>query len=162
MLWAALLALSACGRPDIQGEDPAKPTPVVGDVAPYRTALPLNEFMAHVMQHAGDGVWKWQGWIVDEKGERSLFPKNDAEWEEAESGALTLAEITNVLLVPGRRVAEPDWDKAVLAVRKVALQAAEAAEKKDADAFFAAGGALDEACDQCHVRYDPSFKTGRP
>jgi hypothetical protein len=89
---------------------------------------------------------------------RSLFPKNDKEWEEAESGARTLAEVTNLLLLPGRRVAEPAWDQAVEEVRKVALQAAAAAAKKDADAFFKAGGALDEACDVCHVQYDPTFK----
>jgi hypothetical protein len=85
-------------------------------------------------------------------------PKNDKDWEEAESGARTLAEVTNLLLLPGRRVAEPAWDHAVEEVRKVALQAAAAAEKKDADAFFKADGALDEACDVCHVQYDPTFK----
>ncbi|HWW63688.1 MAG TPA: hypothetical protein VNZ43_02925 [Sphingomonadaceae bacterium] len=130
-----------------------------GDDAPYYTALPLKEFMPHVMQYAGDGVWKRQGYIIDDKGEHSLFPKNDEEWEEAESASLTLAEITNVLLIPGRRVPEPAWDQAVAGVRKVALEAAAAAEKKDKDAFFKAGGDLDEACDVCHKQYDPTFKT---
>jgi len=136
----------------------ARSAPKTGDTAPYYTELPLNEFMPHVMQYAGDGVWKRQGYVIDEKGEHSLFPKNDQEWEDAESASLALAEMTNVLLIPGRRVPEPDWDKAVLEVRKVALQAAQAAEKKDPDAFFEAGGALDEACDVCHERYDPTFK----
>lgn len=136
----------------------AKAAAKSGDTAPYYTDLPLNEFMPHVMQYAGDGVWKRQGYVSDEKGEHSLFPKNDEEWEDAESASLALAEMTNTLLIPGRRVPEPDWDKAVIEVRKVALQAAKAAEQKDADAFFAAGGALDEACDVCHVRYDPTFK----
>jgi hypothetical protein len=136
----------------------AKAAPKTGETAPYYTDLPLKEFMPHVMQYAGDGVWKRQGYIVDEKGEHSLFPKNDEEWEDAESASLALAEMTNVLLIPGRRVPEPDWDKAVLEVRRVALQAAQAAEKKDPNAFFAAGGALDEACDVCHKRYDPTFK----
>lgn len=132
-----------------------------GDDAPYFTELPLSEFMPHVMQYAGDGVWKRQGYITDRNGTRSLFPKNDEEWEEAESGARTLAEITNVLLIPGRRVPDAAWDKAALAVRRVALQAADAAEKHDADAWFAAGGALDEACDECHTRFDPKFKPGQ-
>lgn len=182
---AALLVLAACGRhgsaeqatekerqaksgEQVQqaeeagqltpGERAAKQAASHEETAPYYTAIPLSEFMPHVMQYAGDGIWKHQGYVVDAQGEHSLFPKNDAEWEDAESGARTLAEVTNVLLVPGRRVPEPDWDKAVLAVRKVALKAADAAERKDADAFFAAGGELDEACDVCHVRYDPKFK----
>lgn len=130
----------------------------INDDAPYYTKLQLNEFMPHVMQYAGDGIWKHAGYIIDKNGEHSLFPKNDEEWEQAESGARTLAEVTNVLLIPGRRVPEKEWDQAVLGVRAVALRAADAAERKDADAFFKAGGDLDEACDVCHIRYDPKFK----
>ncbi len=183
---AMLLALAACGKsggsaeqanqaeqaqpaaPVQQAEATGQITPAEksaraaaassGDDAPYYTKLPLNEFMPHVMQYAGDGVWKHAGYIIDKDGEHSLYPKNDEELEEAESGARTLAEVSNVLLVPGRRVPEPDWDKAVLEVRRVALQAADAAEKHDKEAFFKAGGDLDEACDVCHVRYDPTFK----
>jgi hypothetical protein len=173
---AMLLALAACskpggtsdkaeaGNPDAGQMSPAEKAAraaagKTGDDAPYDTKLPLNEFMPHVMQYAGDGIWKRQGYITDKNGERSLFPKNDQEWEDAESASLALAEMTNVLLIPGRRVPDPKWDAAVLAVRKVAMQAAAAAEKKDPDAFFEAGGALDEACDVCHVQFDPSFKT---
>jgi len=130
--------------------------------APYYASLPLNELMPHVMQYAGEGIWKRQGYIVNETGEHSLFPKNDEEWEEAESGARTLAEVTNTLLIPGRRVPEADWDNAVIAVRTVALKAAAAAEKHDQKSWFALGGELDEACDACHIKYDPSFKNKKP
>jgi hypothetical protein len=128
------------------------------DNAPYFNSLPLKELMPHVMQYAGDGIWKRQGYVVNATGEHSLFPKNDQEWEDGESAARTLAEVTNTLLVPGRRVPEKNWDDAVIAVRKVALKAADAAEKHDAKAWFAAGSELDEACDVCHVQYDPTFK----
>lgn len=169
---AMLLAVAACSKPagesgrsaqagDADTVSPAEKAARAAkggrDDAPYYTALPMSEFMPHVMQYAGDGVWKRQGYINDKNGERSLFPKNDAEWEEAESAALALAEVTNVLLIPGRRVPDPAWDKAVAAVRVVALKAASAAEKKDADAWFAAGGELDVACDVCHARFDPKF-----
>ena len=130
------------------------------DNADYYIKLHLNEFMPHVMQYAGDGIWKRQGWIIDKDGEHSLFPKNDQEWEDAESAARTLAEVTNVLLIPGRRAPDPAWDDAVAAVRNVALEAADAAEKKDKDAWFRIGGELDEACDVCHKQFDPTFKNG--
>jgi len=132
-----------------------------GDAAPYYTDLQLAEFMPHVMQYAADGIWKRQGYVYDRAGLRSLFPKSDEEWEEAESGARTLAEITNVLLIPGRRVPDPRWDEAALGVRRVALQAADAAERKNPDAWFKAGGDLDEACDACHEKFDPSMAKGR-
>ena len=160
---AALLALAGCGKGGAAEQTPpaetaARAAPATGDDAPYYTKLPLSEFMPHVMQYAGDGIWKRQGYIMDKTGEHSLFPKNDEEWEAAESGARTLAEVTNVLLIPGRRVPDPEWDKAVEGVRRVALKAADAAEKHDKDGIFAAGGELDEACDACHVRFDPKFK----
>lgn len=156
-----LLALGGCSK---QGASDAQAASgneagASSDDAPYYAALPLNELMPHVMQYAGDGIWKRQGFITDKTGEHSLYPKNDAEWEDAESAARTLAEVTNTLLIPGRRVREPEWDRAVEVVRKVALQAADAAEKQDKAAFFKAGGDLDEACDMCHVRYDPTFKS---
>ena len=149
--------LGACSKPagkDGAAETAAKTT----DNAPYYASLPLNELMPHVMQYAGDGIWKRQGFRSDKSGVHSLFPQNDEEWEEAESAGRTLAEVTNTLLVPGRRVPEPAWDAAVVHVRTVALKAAAAAEKHDKDAFFAAGSELDQACDDCHVRYDPTFK----
>ncbi len=158
-LSATFLILTGCGRSGAS-EVPEKATqariPVAA--APYDTRLPMPEFMGHVMQHGGDGIWKWQGLVIDKDGEHSLYPKNIEDWEDAESGALTLAELTNLLLIPGRRIADPGWDASVAAVRKVALDAADAAEKQDKTAFLKAGSALDEACDSCHVRYDPNFK----
>lgn len=158
MLPMLLVAGCSGGAPAGSNNATAASETRTADNAPYFASLPLNELMPHVMQYAGDGIWKRQGYIVNATGEHSLFPKNDEEWEDAESGARTLAEVTNTLLVPGRRVPEADWDNAVLAVRKVALKAAAAAEKHDKEAWFAAGSELDEACDVCHVKYDPTFK----
>lgn len=155
------MMLAGCGSAEKSVQQIARAqgsvaAPTSGTV-PFDTRLPMGEFMAHVMQHAGNGVWKWQGLEIDKAGEHSLYPKNTQEWEDAESGALTLAEVTNLLLLPGRRVAEPEWDKSVADVRRIALNAAKAAEKQDKSAFLAAGSALDAACDACHVRYDPGF-----
>jgi len=163
MVWSAvLLALAGCQKASkLEGDEAVEARAALlgpSDAAPYDTHLPMAEFMGHVMQHAGDGIWKWQGIILDKAGEHSLYPKNDEEWEEAESGALSLAETTNLLLLPGRRVADPAWDKSVDAVRKIALEAAKAAEKHDKSAFMAAGSQLDDACDSCHIRFDSNFQ----
>lgn len=164
-LMVAVLLLSACGTKHSAG-NAAPPGGSSAITTAAREAshlpadfarLPMKEFMGHVMQHGGDGIWKWQGYINDGKGMRSLFPKNEEEWEEAESGALTLAEITNLLLMPGRRIDDPKWDAAVAGVRAVALKAAAAAEKHNAKAFFDAGGELDVACDNCHRQFIPDF-----
>ncbi len=170
-LLVATLLLSACGTRHAAG-NAATGTAEGNAAAPVAAAgseedgshlpkdfarLPMKEFMGHVMQNGGNGIWRWQGYINDKNGERSLFPKDDKDWEDAESGGLTLAELTNVLLMPGRRIDDPKWDAAVAGVRAVALKAAAAAEKHDKDAFFAAGGELDEACDDCHKQFIPNF-----
>lgn len=169
-LGAALLLLAACGtKPADNGNAAAAGNEskignyaiaqsVSADVLPAdANKLPIKEFMGHVMQFSAGNFWKWQGFVNDEKGERSLFPKTEQDWEDAESAGLTLAEITNILLLPGRRVADPRWDKAVALVRSVALKGAAAAEKHDKDALFAAGGELDEACESCHVNFVPNY-----
>lgn len=74
---------------------------------------------------------------------RSTITASATDWEDAESSARTLAETMNVLLIPGRRMNQPDWDKAVAGVRRIALQAADAAGKHDNRAFLVAGSALD-------------------
>lgn len=140
------------------GTQPAA-TPVaaggMSDTTPYHTELPMKQFMADVISHSANEIWKKQGYISDDKGVRSLFPKGDKEWKEAENAGFSLAEMTNVLLIPGRRVPEADWDKGVDDVRKAALKLAAIARKKDENAYMEAGLELNEACAGCHKRYAP-------
>lgn len=163
-LLTAMLLLSACGKQAGTGNEGNEAgldyaQQVSADVLPADMAkLPMKEFMGHVMQFGGDSIWKWQGFVTDATGEHALSPKNDKEWLEAESGALTLAELTNILLLPGRRIDDPEWDKAVARVRDVALRSAEAAKNKDYDKFFEIGGELDGACESCHIKFVPNFQ----
>lgn len=156
-----IILLAACGG----GHDAEKASREVASSAVtqrYSTELPMNELMAHVMQYSADGIWSHQGVIIDRDGEHSLFPKDDEEWEQAESASLTLAELTNVLLLPDRRMDGKQWGQSVDGVRKVALSAAKAAEKHDVTAFHAAGEALDAACEACHKIYSPGGQPGGP
>ena len=160
VLAAMLLALGGCSTAEPANDASVQAKPSGGTpagAAPFDASRPIQELMVHVVQHSADGIWERQGYVIDKDGEHSLFPKNTEEWEKAESAAQTLAEVTNTLLVPGRRVPEKEWDDAVLAVRKLAIEAAKAAEKQDKEAWFAAGSKLDAACDVCHERYDPRF-----
>jgi len=150
----ATLLLAACS-PAPEGNDADDRGEASAAADPVK--LPMKEFMAHVMQFAGDNVWKWQGSVTDASGERDLRPKTDKDWEDAESASLTLAEVTNMLLTADRRVDDPRWDAAVAKVRDVALREAAAAEKKDYDAYFEIGGELDAACESCHVHFAPGY-----
>jgi len=152
----ATLLLAACSPAPESGEaDGADGDAFSSAADPVQ--LPMDEFMAHVVQFSAANVWKWQGFVTDASGERDLSPKTDQDWEDAESASLTLAEVTNMLMTADRRVDDPRWDAAVAQVREVALKEAAAAEKKDYDAYFEAGGELDGACESCHVHFAPGF-----
>lgn len=144
---ALILLTSACSREANPWAEEAR--------NPFYTDRPMNELMHHVIDYTAEGIWKWEGWISDENGKRSLFPSNDEEWEQAESSAQTLSELTNVLLLPGRKVEDPRWADAVIEVRSAALDLAEAAKKQDQGRFFQMGGELDDACESCHRAFVP-------
>lgn len=153
------MSVSACGNGGTASQEersqPAKVATSQSAIASDQVDIPMKELMGHVMQFSAENVWNRQGYASDAQGERSLFPSTDEEWEEAESAGLTLAELTNVLLLPGRKVDDPRWDKAVAHVRSVALRAAKASESKDPKALFDAGSELDEACESCHSTFAP-------
>jgi len=123
-------------------------------MADLRTALPLKELMAHVIDYNAFSVWHKQGWVIDEDGEHELFPVDDAGWHEAESAALTVAEATNSLLLPGRpQDDDRRWVDDAHALYDAAMKAQAAAERKDKQAFFDAGGEMYVACVSCHSHY---------
>ncbi|EIZ81212.1 hypothetical protein WSK_0157 [Novosphingobium sp. Rr 2-17] len=123
---------------------------------PYYTGMPLNKLMSEVMSPAAHAIWGRMGYISDEKGTRSMFPQNAEGWQAMERSSLTLAELSNDLLIPGRRVPEPEWDKAAVALRVAALKTAEAVKRKNEDELMELSVQITEACESCHQRYDPT------
>jgi cytochrome c556 len=150
LAWAALaLALTACG-----GQTAEEPAAEAARPAEYKLQLPMKELMAHVIDPAADGIWLRQGWTVTDAGEVDLFPKTDEEWLAAENSAYTLAETANLLLLPGRPQDEdPAWQEFSHRLYDASLKAQAAAEAKDPDAFFDAGGEIFVVCRDCHEKY---------
>ena len=120
----------------------------------FKSALPVKELMGHVIDYNAFGVWHNQGWLLDDGGWHELFPTDDAGWLAAESAAISLAEASNLLLLPGR---PPDDDRRWVdyshALYDAAMKAQATAQKKDKQAFFDAGGEMYEACVTCHAHY---------
>jgi hypothetical protein len=159
----AALGLSSCERQAAPRAEPAPAAAQAGlDDQLYGAAkLPLNEFMAHVLEYNAMNVWKWQGFILNEKGKRTLEPKTPEEWEQAEGAALTLVELTEPLLhKPGPRDGKK-WRERVLEFRAAATDAAKAAEAQNVGAFEAAGDRLNVACMECHYAFAPFLERPR-
>lgn len=153
VLGLALVALVAACSPKV--ESPAASGPVTGAAqSNYRTQLPMKELMAHVIDNAADGIWLAQGWLINAEGTHELFPTTDDGWRYASNAAVTLAEASNLLLLPGRPADDDQrWVDATHALYDAAMRAHEMAEIRDKEAFFKAGSDIYEACTACHSHY---------
>lgn len=118
-------------------------------------------------------------------GVEHKMPRTDEEWESVEHGALTLLEASNLLLIPGRAVAEPGatadapdveldpvkvgqriaqdragWTAAVAGLHDSTQAVLSSIRKKDVQGLFDNGAAVYTACEACHRTFwFPEFAT---
>ena len=108
--------------------------------------------MDHVLTPAAMIVWRTNGFVNDANGDHDLAPQTDADWEQVVSGAATLAESTNALIIP-ERARDAAWNGFVLELATLAERAYQAAEKHDLKAISDVSDHLDAACSSCHQHY---------
>jgi hypothetical protein len=130
--------------------------PVRGDDAvpmpPFRAYVDMKTFMEHVLTPAATIIWRVNGVVIDAKGEHDLSPKSEADWEGVVSGAATLAEATNALMIP-QRSNDPQWIVYVQRLAAAANQAYVAAEARDLKSVAEVSDRLDGICAACHRYY---------
>jgi hypothetical protein len=144
---AALLFAGAAGLSPSLGEDVKPPT-----TPPYRAFVDMKTFMEHVLTPAATIVWSVNGIVIDQKGEHDLSPKTDAEWEKIVSGAATLAEATNALMIPERAL-DAEWNFYAQKLAEAADTAYVAAEAHDLKTISEVSDKLDGICASCHRHY---------
>src|SRR5207247_7267122 len=79
-----------------------------GPALPFVPHVDMKTFMEHVLTPAATIIWRSNGVIIDDKGEHDLSPKSEADWEQIVSGAATLAEATNALMI-SQRAQDQQW-----------------------------------------------------
>ena len=84
-------------------------------------------------------------------------PKTDNDWKLVQANALTLAETGNLLLMGSRAKDQTGWITRTQAMMDAAREAARAAESKNVNAVFNAGGKIYQACTGCHLQYIPNL-----
>jgi hypothetical protein len=168
-------ALASACAPRAETQAPAAAT--AAQLKPVASVLDL---MLGEIDPAADFLWESVATISTEKGIEERQPRTDAEWQAVRFRALNLIEAANLLMIEGRRIAHPgqqlsepagpgdftpeqsqaavDADRTTYlayarALQDTAMLTLAAIEKKDPDAMLAVGGALDEACEQCHVKF---------
>lgn len=142
LLASAMLA-GAAASPSM-GDDAAAP--------PFEPYVDMKTFMEHVLTPAAKIVWSVNGVVIDGKGEHDLSPKTDADWEVIVSGAATLAEATNALMIP-QRALDPEWNGYVKKLADAASKAYAAAEAHDLKKISEVSDQLDGICAACHRHY---------
>ena len=144
VVFAAAIIVGATVRASL-GED-ARRSP------PFQPYVDMKTFMEHVLTPAANIVWSVNGLVIDEKGEHDLSPKSDADWERIVSGAATLAEATNALMIP-QRARDPEWDVYAKNLAEAANKAYVAAEAHDLKTISEVSDRLDGICAACHRHY---------
>jgi len=167
---AAALAASCQSRPAEPAADPAAPQ--------YTTTATIKDIMLHIIDPAGDLVWDSVATVIDKEGMKETKPETDEDWFKVRSGVITLIEASNLLQIPGRKMARPGeksvapgvelepeemdalvakdragWNERAKALHDIALKVLEVVEAKDAQKLFDIGEDLDKACENCHRAY---------
>jgi len=126
---------------------------------PARSRLPLKEFMGHVFQRNAEQVWAWTAEEEDAQGSHSGRPVSDQDWENAESDALSLTELTYALEGSAATgLDDPAWRRHIASVRSAANASAHAADAHDYQGLLKAANALNAACVSCHLRFAPALE----
>jgi hypothetical protein len=144
VVFAAAIIAGATVRASI-GEDASRSPP-------FQPYVDMKTFMEHVLTPAAKAIWSVNGAVIDATGEHDLAPKSDAEWEEIVSGAATLAEATNALMIP-QRARDAEWNVYAKSLAEAASKAYVAAEAHDLKTISEVSDRLDGICAACHRHY---------
>jgi hypothetical protein len=169
VLAASLALTAACSSPQ-PASQPNEPE--------LLKTTTIKDIMDSMIDPSGDFVFESVQQISDEQGIREIAPRTDEEWQEVKRRGMILMEAPNLLVMPGRKVAQsgekaenPEVELAPEEIQKLidsdrpafinrartlqdaALQVIQATDAKDKDALFKAAEKIDEACENCHLQY---------
>jgi hypothetical protein len=148
-----------------------------GPAPPYTATATVKDIMVHMVDPAGDLIWDAVSTTVDAKGTHEIEPRTDEDWAKVRTGAITLAEASNLLMMP-RPVARageksiapgieleppemeeliskdrPGWYKRAADLREISVKVLDIVEKRDVKGLFDIGEPVDQACEGCHRQY---------
>ena len=165
LLASLLMTWSACTR-----ARPAEP-----DLAKSAT---IKDIMDALVDPSAEFLFESVAMVSDENGITEKAPHTDEEWKEVRRRVIALLEAPNLLVMNGRRVAQPgeksenpevelhpeqiqallDADRVrfidrARGLQDAAMMALKAVDTKDKNALFGACTQIDKACENCHLHY---------
>lgn len=133
--------------------------------SPFAAVADSRQLMLSVIEPAAEEYWDAVGVIMDEEGTRHIEPRTEEEWEAVENAAFVLAESGNLLLLEDRARGRDRWTAMSRSMIEIGRRAVAAAQARDPDAVFEAGGDVYLVCTGCHAVYAaetlrPSYDAG--
>jgi hypothetical protein len=181
---AGLVSTLGCAESPASGGDS-------GSTA-YRTTSTIKDIMDSVIDPSADFVWDSVQVVATLQGTEEHAPKTDDDWKAVRRHAISLVEASNLIVMPGRRIARPGekaddpnvdlppeeiqklvdadrdaWVRLAHGLHDAASQTLAAVDNRDVKALLAAGEVLDAACESCHKKYwypglNPGQAPGEP
>jgi cytochrome c556 len=174
----SVVSQSACTK---QETAPAARTAAAAPPAAGTPVATVKQIMKGIVDPSSAAIWDSVGTESGKNGLVEKAPKTDEEWAKVENSALLLAEVANLLRMPGRHMANPEeadkksvadapeltpaqieelvnkdratWDQKAEALQQTAVKAAAAARAHDKDGVLNVGEEIDTACENCHKIY---------
>jgi hypothetical protein len=144
----------------------------------YLITSSIREIMGSMVMPGANDLWNAVSSSVTAKGIEEKAPKTEQEWNDIRGKAITLIEASDLILIPGRHVAPPGavnkeptvnlapdviekmiteepaaWTMFAHAMHDAVTPALKAIEAKDPMALSDAGAAIDQACENCHLKF---------
>ena len=167
---AGAIVLSGCSAKPEATQPPAAPV--------FTPVLSVKELMENIVDPQADYVFDAVGSDVSPKGIVDIKPTTDEDWTKIQRGAYVLAESSNLLkmtrkmapdgvgnVAPGGPELTPSqieakvkenpalWNSHADTLRAEALKVIDIVRARDADKLLAAGSAIDQACEACHLDF---------
>lgn len=164
--------LLVCARISISPVEPARAqSPATGAATPApapRAPATLAQLMKGTLYPASNVVFAAQDQnpadvprAKDPNMATDLLASSYGKWEAVENSALAIAEVANLLTLPGRKCANgldvplknADWARFVQQLREAGMTAYAAAQTRNQDKITDAADVMTTACKNCHDRY---------
>jgi hypothetical protein len=135
-------ALAACG---VQPAPESAPGPASSSLA--RRVGTMSELMVDILYPAGDAVFYIE----------TRTPTTSEEWALVQMQTLMIAEVANLLMMPGRARDQDQWIADAQLMLDAGEQAYRAAKERDVQGMVALNDALYESCVTCHSHYRSGY-----
>ncbi len=176
----ALLAMvSGCDKQPVAtaAAKPAVAAPSAS-ASHFKPSATLQEIMLSVVDPNVDPIWNSISTSVSAEGTIEKRPETEEEWTTLRNHAVSLREVSNLLVIEGRDVAHshantssheselqaqaiqaliaaqwPEFIQRAHALHDAANLAVEAIDAKNVDRLEEVGGIIEHACEGCHSQF---------